>query len=374
MCVCKIKSYATDVTRTLLIAIILVRNQPWCSQRYPESRCVLARPLNSLITTHSRLPYSLPSSISLSLSLFPADTLLTWAISSVLPPPYPFCPPPSRALTGSFTYHGFHAGSHPESGYDSVVLSRFSLRGPFLLLLSRSLVLDRSLRWCSASPLTPSPPLPRTLFPPYRTVVYISRGSFAHHRLAAVLASRESEFLPAAPPFLAFSLRLYLPLSFHLWPPSVLSGFLRRLSYPPDIYVYSRTFRFNSFRRTRIFPSPPPSPFPPLLSPSSFCSLWFRESTFERSVSLSPLYLFLPGSRHTRSPRSFCPVPFHHRCRAAVPSLTPFAARPSSPRLFALLYRAAIPPLPPLPHLPLLPSRLRRAPSSFPCRSFAHGF
>lgn len=70
-------------------------------------------------------------------------------------------------------------------------------------------------------------------FPPYRTVVYISRGSFAHHRLAAVLASRESEFLPAAPPFLAFSLRLYLPLSFHLWPPSVLSGFLRRLSYPP---------------------------------------------------------------------------------------------------------------------------------------------
>lgn len=29
--------------------------------------------------------------------------------------------------------------------------------------LARSLVLNRSLRWCSASPLTPSPPLPRTL-------------------------------------------------------------------------------------------------------------------------------------------------------------------------------------------------------------------
>ena len=68
MCVYKIISYVTDVTRTLLIAIILVRNQP-CSQRYPESRCVLARPLNSLITTHSRLPYFLPSSISLFLSL-----------------------------------------------------------------------------------------------------------------------------------------------------------------------------------------------------------------------------------------------------------------------------------------------------------------
>lgn len=290
------------------------------------------------------------------------------------PPPYPFCPPPSRALTGSFTYHGFHAGSHPESGYDSVVLSRFSLWGPFLLLLFRSLVLDRSLRWCSASPLTPSPPLPRTLFP-LTAPSSIYREEVSHTTDSRQFSHLESQnfSLPRLPSSLFPSVSTSLSPFISGLPLSSLASFGVSRT-PRYIRVYSRTFRFNSFRRTRIFPSPPPSPFPPLLSPSSFCSLWFRESTFERSVSLSPLYLFLPGSRHTRSPRSFCPVPFHHRCRAAVPSLTPFVARPSSPRLFALLYRAAIPPLPPLPHLPLLPSRLRRAPSSFPCRSFAHGF
>lgn len=49
---------------------------------------------------------------------------------------------------------------------------------------------------------------------------------------------------------------------------------------------------------------------------------------FERSVSLSLLYLFLPGSRHTRFPRSFCPVPFHHRCRTVVCALPHPITRP----------------------------------------------
>lgn len=319
----------TRDARTSLIAIILVRNQPWCFQRYPESRCVLARPLKLIdYNTLAACLFSPLVDFSLCPSLFaflsPADTLPTRAISSVFPP-YPFCPPPSRALTGSFTYHGFHAGSHPESGYDSVVLSRFSLREyrptAFSLSLSRSHILDRSLRWYSASPLTPCPT------PPSHPLPLAAPSSIYRARKFRTPQTRGSSRISRVriSPFLAFSLRPY--------PPSLLPSLTSLLSSlasfgvsrnPLDIYVYSRAFRFNSFRRTRISPPPPPSP---PLSPSSLCSLWFRESTFERSVSLSPLYLFLPGSRQTRSPRSFCPVPFHHRCRAAV--LPPSPGRPS---------------------------------------------
>lgn len=216
----------------------------------------------------------------------------------------------------------------------------FSLAPPF------SSVLHIPFNSLSTPPSHPFP-LPHHL--------YIARKFRTPQTRGSSRISRESEFLPAAPPFLAFSLRPFFPPSFRLWHPSALSGFLRRLSYPPDIYL--RVFPCISFQLVPshthlVSPSFSFSSSSSSFSPSSFCSLWFRESTFERSVSLSPLYLFLSSSRHTRSSRSFCSVPFHHRCRVVVPSLTPFVARPSSPRLFALLYRAALPPVltPPPPH------------------------
>lgn len=212
-----------------------------------------------MITTHSRLPYSLPSSISLSFSLSPADTLPTRAISSVLPPLVPFLSP---ALTRS---HGEFYIPRVSCWLPSRVGLRFRCSVPFLpsraaplpfpsLSHSRpfsSLVLRIPFNSLSTPSLAP--------FPPCRTV-YISRGSFAHHRLEAVLASRESEFLPAAPPFLAFSLRPFRPFV-----PSIPLSFLVSfgVSRTSDIYVYSRAFRFHSFRRTRISP---PSPPPLLLS------------------------------------------------------------------------------------------------------------
>lgn len=189
----------------------------------------------------------------------------------------------------------------------------------FIFLTVRSL--DVLSVGCSASPLTLSSARPRAR----RTVTYISRGSFAHHRLAAVLASRESEFLPPCPPFLAFSLppSLFLPPLLPLPPsPFDLPGFLRRPSYPRYVYVYSRAFRFYSFHRcTRIslcLPSRPP-PLPRLLSlvPSRFIRReeHVREVRFPLSVSLSLssrlpalvlLVLFAP-SRFTTGAGRLCP-------------------------------------------------------------------
>lgn len=330
------------------------------------------------ITLRSRPPSKLIDYNTLAASLFSLPSSVSRSISLSFPlTRYPRGLSRARSLR-TLSVPRPHTRSHGEfyipwvsCWLPSRVGLRFRCSVPLLPLGAvplASLSLSHSRSFSSSVlriPFNSLPPRPRTLSP-CRTVVYISRGSFAHHRLAAVLASRESEFLPARaslPRFFPPSLRP--SLSHSLCP---LSGFLRRLSYPPDIYVYSRAFRFNSFRRTRISP---PSP----LFPSSFCSLRFRESTFERSVSLSPLYLFLPDSRHTRSPRSFCPVPFHHRCRAAVPSLAPFVPPPA--RLLTAAVRPSVSrgsPSSPPSHLPLLPSRLRRALSSFPCRSFAHGF
>lgn len=266
--------------------------------------------------------------------------LPTRTISSVLPPRTLSIPRPHAFSRGVLHTMGFMLAPIQSR----VTIPLFRPASPFegrsssfsLALSFSSLVLRIPFNSPSTPPSHPFPPLPhRHLYIARKFRTPQTRGSsrISRVRISPYRASLPCFFPPSLP----------LPLSFRPWHPSVLSGFLQRLSYP-DIYVYSRAFRFNSFRCTRISPPPPSSPPPPRpLSPSSFCSLWFRESTFERSVSLSPLYLFLPGSRHTRSPRSFCPVPFHHRCRAAVPSLTPFVARPSSPRLFALLYRAAPP-------------------------------
>lgn len=130
-------SQARRMTRQTLIAIIPARKLTVRAFSKRVRRITLPPALNSLITTHSRFPYSLPSSISpaapflsLSFSLVHAHAhkfFLSFSLSLMCllpargyleraPPPLP----PARALT-SFTYHGFHAGSHPESGYDSVV-------------------------------------------------------------------------------------------------------------------------------------------------------------------------------------------------------------------------------------------------------------
>ena len=233
---------------------------------------------------------------------------------------------------------------------------------PSLLLFhSRSfssLVLRIPFNSLSVSPSHPFPLLPHRH-------LYISWGSFAHHRLAAVLASRESEFLSAAPPFLAFSLRLYLLLSFRPWPSSVLSGFLRRLSYPrytciPVHFVSTRTIAHLSFSFSFLSLSC----FPFLLLP-----LVPRKHVREVCFSLTSLSLPPRQPAHSFSsfflPRSVSP-PVPDGC-VCPPS--PYHPPMSSPS-FALLYRTS----PPSSHLPLLPSRLCRALSSFPCRSFAHGF
>lgn len=184
-----------------------------------------------MITTHSRLAYSLPSSSSLSSSslfafLSSADTLPTRAISSAFPP-YPFCPPPSRALTGSFTYHGFHAGSHPESGYDSVVLSRFSLRENRPTAFSLAPTLDRSLLWYSASPLTPCPT------PPSHPLPLAAPASIYRARKSRTPQTRGSSRISRVriSPCRAFLPRFFPPslLSFPSSVPGLLSGFLRRL-------------------------------------------------------------------------------------------------------------------------------------------------
>lgn len=223
----------------------------------------------SLFSPFVNLSFSLSLTHSFSFPL--SDTLPTRAISSVFLPLYPFYPSLSHTLTGSFTYHGFHAGSHPESGYDSVVLSRFSLRRPFHFLLSCSSILDRSLRWCSASLLTPSPFLPRTLFPSCRTVIYIYREEVSHTTDSRQFSHLESQNFSL--PCLPSSLFLSVSTSFSPFVPglplSSLASF--SVSHTSDIYVYSRAFRFNSYHRTHISPSP--FPFFLSLALPSFCSL-----------------------------------------------------------------------------------------------------
>lgn len=152
-----------------------------------------------------------------------------------------------------------------------------------------------------------------------------------------------SLFLPSSVlPLCAFSRSLSFSLSF--------SSFLQRLSYSwiylyiSSIYiytrVYSRAFRFYSFRRYSVHTHLPSSFSSSSRSLPPFCPLSFCESTFERSISLLPPYLFLPGSRHTRFssfflPRSVSP-PVPSGCTLSHP-----LASPPSP--LALLYRA-IPP------------------------------
>lgn len=307
-----------------------------------ESRCTLAR-LNSLITTHSRISYSL---LSLSLSLLHRHATRAGYLECA--PPDPFLPRIST-LTGSFTYHGFHAGFHPESGYDSVVRPAPPF-GPFPFLLYRSLSLF-------TSPLTPRFPLARTLLPHHR--LYIARKFRTPQTRGSSRISRVRISPSGTPLSHFFSLPLSsLSASSHSLSFSLSSSsFFRRLSCP---WIYTCIFPCISFLLVPplfgahaspllllFFLSLAPSILPPLIC----------KSTFERSISLLPPYLFLPGSRHTRFPRSFCPVSFHHRCRAAVPS-HPFTSLPR-------LSPSCIAQFPPL--LPRLTPRLHRALSSPLC-------
>lgn len=130
-----------------------------CSRRYPN-HATFSPALNSLITT---LAASLFSPFA---DLSPFDAILARATSNAFPL-FPFSSL-SCALTGSFTYHGFHAGSHPESGYDSVVRPALFLSRSLSFLFALSF--DRSLCWCLHIPFDS---LPRTL-PPYRRL-YIVR-------------------------------------------------------------------------------------------------------------------------------------------------------------------------------------------------------
>lgn len=205
---CATHTRSESERRTSLIALFpRYETNRVFSRRYPN-HAAFSPALNSLITT---LAASLFSPF---IDLAPSDAILARATSNA----FPF---PSRALMGSFTYHGFHAGSHPESGYDSVV--RPALPSDCVFLLSRSLSLSLVRPFSSLVPPHPlrlAPPHPPAAPSPiYREEVSHTTDSrqFSH------LESQNFSLLPLSPP------------SPH---PSTLSGLLRRLSYPRYIRVF----------------------------------------------------------------------------------------------------------------------------------------
>lgn len=221
----------------------------------------------------------------------------------------------------------------------SFVLLLPSGRSPSLfsfILLSRALSLDCSLRRVLRIPFD-SLTAPRPPSVP-ATVAYISRGSFAHHRLVAVLASRESEFLPPHPLFLAFSLPPAVPPflpSSH--PAPFRPAWLPSASLVPSIYI--RVFPCISFLLVPSVHTHLPCPFSPPSSASCRSFSLVLSAAGARSRGSFPSLRFaisFSQAAGTRFPRSFCPVPFHHRCRAVVPSLNP-PIRPSVSRNGVLL-------------------------------------
>lgn len=321
----KVTSYATDDQRERIANRDNSGTKPTVAFSKVPRITLRSRPPSKLIdyNTLAASLFSLPSSVSRSISLsFPLTR-------------YPRGLSRARSLR-TLSVPRPHTRSHGEfyipwvsCWLPSRVGLRFRCSVPLLPLGAvplASLSLSHSRSFSSLVlriPFNSLPPRPRTLSP-CRTVVYISRGSFAHHRLAAVLASRESEFLPAAPPFLAFSLRPCVPLSLSL----SLASF--GVSRTPPIYTCIPVHFVST--RSVAHASPLLLPFFPLLSAPSGSARARSRGPFPSRLSISSS----PDSRHTRSPRSFCPVPFHHRCRAAVPSLAPFVvpppARPSPHR------------------------------------------
>jgi len=323
-----------------------------CSQRY-LNHAALSPALNSLITTHSASLFSPAAdflspllSLSLSLSLFLSNRRATHAGYLGRASPVPFPIPHPRALTGSFTYHGFHAGSYPESGYDSVVRPA-SPFGLFSFFSSRSLVRTFSL---SALRIPfDSPPPPARSPHPATAPSPIYREEVSHTTDSRQFSHLESQnFSPPSSPLSRFFPPF--PLSTLRRPtPSPASLGVSRT--PPRYIRISRAFRFHSFRQcTRIsllF-------FPPGRSTSRPSDPSRSTRARSRGTFSSRLPISSSQATGTRSPRSFCTVPFHHRCRAA----GAFRRPPSRS----------------LATIPVLAVALSVSPFSSPCRSFARSF
>lgn len=211
--------------------------------------------------------------------------------------------------------------------------------------LARSLVLNRSLRWCSASPLTPSPPLPRTLSP-FAAPSSIYREEVSHTTDSRQFSHLESQnfSLPRLPSSLFPSVPTSLSPFISGLPLSSLASFGVSRT-PPPIYtcipVHFVSTRFVAHASPLLLllhlfvlalPSAPSGsararsrgPFPSRLSISSS----------QAAGTLVLFVLFAPFRFTTGAGRLYPPSPRS----SPPPPLSPF-----SPRLFALLYRAAPP-------------------------------
>lgn len=363
LCACiKVTSYATDDQRERIANRDNSGTKPTVAFSKVPRITLRSRPPSKLIdyNTLAASLFSLPSSVSRSISLsFPLTR-------------YPRGLSRARSLR-TLSVPRPHTRSHGEfyipwvsCWLPSRVGLRFRCSVPLLPLGAvplASLSLSHSRSFSSSVlriPFNSLPPRPRTLSP-CRTVVYISRGSFAHHRLAAVLASRESEFLPAAPPFLAFSLRPCVPLSLSLTL-SVLSLASFGVSRTPPIYTCIPVHFVST--RSVAHASPLLLPFFPLLSAPSGSARARSRGPFPSRLSISSsqtagtlvlLVLFAPF-RFTTGAGRLCPPSLRSSLRPPV----------SSPRLFALLYRVA----PPRPLLLTYPCSRRDSVGLYP-RSLA---